>query len=185
MEPATTHAMKMRLSSPLLALAISLAGCDAPGVRLADAPSEALPSAQPPAQRAPTEPSPGVWGDAVAWRDWETALRIAKAENKSLCVVVYADWCPRCKELAPVFTTPEVASAAANLVMVRQDQDEHPAWLKEHLGSYGDSIPRILFLDPSGHVREDLQSGHPRFPYFYAPLVTDRLLANMHAASGR
>jgi hypothetical protein len=69
--------------------------------------------------------------------------------------------------------------------MVRQDQDENAPWLKERLGEYGRYLPRVLFLDPSGQVRADLQSGHPRYPYFYAPLVTDRLLANMRAASGR
>jgi thiol:disulfide interchange protein len=174
-------------SSPLLALAITLVGCEAPSIRSADTKGEepALVSAQSSSGRAPEKPGDSAWGNAIAWRSWDAALGTAKAENKSVCVVVYADWCPRCKELAPVFAQPEVASAAAGLIMVRQDQDEDAPWLKERLGEYGNYLPRVFFLDPNGQVREDLQSGHPRYPYFYAPLVTDRLLANMHAATRR
>jgi len=177
----------MHETSPslLLALAIALVGCDAPGVRSAEVPSEKPVSTKSSADRAPQKPGDIEWGNAIAWRDWDVALRTAKAENKSVCVLVYADWCPRCKELAPEFRKPEVVSAAAGLIMVRQDQDESAAWPEEKLGRFGKYVPRILFLDPNGEVREDLSSGHPRYPYFYAPLVTDRLLANMHTASRR
>ena len=125
------------------------------------------------------------WGDKIAWRSWESAQSIARSQRKSICVVVFAEWCPRCKELAPVFEQPAVASAATDLVMVHQDQDQPAAWLKDQLGAYGAYVPRVLFLSPDGKVREDLTSGHPRYPHFYAPLVTDQLVANMHAASAR
>lgn len=169
----------------LLALALALVGCEAPGVRSADAPGKERASTRK-SSPVPTPEKPGdiAWGGAIPWREWDEALRTAKAEHKPVCVVVYADWCPRCKELAPEFAKPEVVSAAAGLIMVRQDQDEAASWLQDKLGRYGRYVPRVLFLDPNGDVREDLQSGHPRYPYFYAPLVTDRLLANMHAASG-
>jgi len=174
-------------SSPLLALALAsaLVGCDAPGIRSADAPGTEPVAAKGSSSRATEKPRDIAWGNAIAWRDWDAALRTAKAEDKSVCVVVYANWCPLCKELAPEFAKPEVASAAAGLIMVRQDQDEGAPWLKERLGQYGNYLPRVIFLAPNGEVREDLQSGHPRYPYFYASLVTDRLLANMRAASRR
>jgi protein-disulfide reductase (glutathione) len=168
-----------------LAIAIALVGCDAPSIRSAEAPGKELVLAKSRSGRAPEKPGDIAWGHAIAWRDWDTALLTAKAEDKSVCVVVYADWCPLCKELAPEFAKPELASAAAGLIMVRQDQDEGAPWLKERLGPYGNYLPRVIFLDANGDVREDLQSGHPRYPYFYASLVTDRLLANMRAASQR
>ncbi|HEX5655970.1 MAG TPA: thioredoxin family protein [Polyangiales bacterium] len=176
----------MRMSSrlPPLALALALVACEAASIR-SDAPSEAVGATKSSAARAPEKPGDIAWGDAVAWRGWDEALRAARAENKSVCVVVYADWCPRCKELAPEFAKPEVASAAAGLIMVRQDQDDGAPWLTEKLGQYGNYVPRVFFLDPNGKVREDLQSGHPRYPYFYAPLVTDVLLANMLTVSRR
>lgn len=166
---------------------LSLVGCDPAPISSANAPREssALVAEKGRASAAPEKADHIAWSDAVTWRDWETALRMAKEENKSVCLVVYADWCPHCKELAPVFAQPAIASAAAGLIMVRQDQDADAPWLKERLGAYGDYVPRVLFLDPNGNVHEDLQSGHPRYPYFYAPMVTDRLLANMRAASRR
>lgn len=137
-----------------------------------------------PVSSAPTAPSSETdslaWGNAVQWRDWESAVATAEAENKPICLVVYASWCPRCKELAPVFQRHDIAHATANAIMVHQDQDAADAgWLQERYGAYGRYIPRILFLDPRGEVHEDLQSGHPRYPYFYAPMVADRLLQNL------
>ncbi|HEX2677705.1 MAG TPA: thioredoxin family protein, partial [Polyangiales bacterium] len=111
-----------------------------------------------------------AWGNAVTWQSWDSAQTIARKEGKPICLVVYANWCSHCKELAPVFSQPEVASAARELVMVHQDQDENPEWLTERFGSYGSSVPRVFFLAPDGKVREDLTSGHPRYPYFYAPM---------------
>ena len=177
--------MQKRSHSPLLALAVALIGCDAPSIRSAGDPGKELVVAKSSSERAPERPGDISWGSTIAWRDWDAALLAAKAQEKSVCVVVYADWCPMCKELAPEFGKPEVASAAAGLIMVRQDQDEDAPWLKERLGQYGNYLPRVIFLDPNGQVREDLQSGHPRYPYFYAALVADRLLANMRAASRR
>jgi protein-disulfide reductase (glutathione) len=173
------------MSSPalILALALALVACEASSIGSAPAPSEAPVEAKHNEDRASKEPSHIAWGDAIAWRDWDGALRAAKAENKSVCLVVYAEWCPMCKELGPEFARPDVAHAAEPLIMVRQDQDKAPPWLKERFGQYGDYLPRVLFLDPNGEVRTSLQSGHPRYPYFYAPLVTDRLIANMRAAS--
>jgi hypothetical protein len=173
------------LSLSQLTIAIVLVGCESPSIRAPDAPHEELVAPTSSSGRAPDKPGDLAWGSAIEWRDWDAALRTARLENKSVCVVVYADWCPGCKELAPEFARADVASAAAGLLMVRQDQDEGAPWLKERLGRYGSYLPRVFFLDPDGKVREDLQSGHPRYPYFYAALVTDRLLANMHAASKR
>ncbi|MET0285662.1 MAG: thioredoxin family protein [Polyangiales bacterium] len=168
----------MRPSSALV-LALALSGCDAPGLRAPPPPEPTTAAASP----TPTKPADIAWGTAIKWHEWDAAQRIAAAENKPVCVVVYADWCPLCKELAPEFTKPELVRAAAGLVMVRQDQDDKPAWLEQRLGKYGNYLPRVLFLDPNGSVREDLQSGHPRFPYFYASMVSDRLIANMRAAA--
>jgi thiol:disulfide interchange protein len=134
---------------------------------------------------AATSNSKMAWGDKITWHSWESAQALARSDGKPICVVVYAEWCARCKELAPVFATPEVASAAAGLVMVHQDQDEPAAWLTEKLGAYGNYVPRVLFLAPDGNVRTDLTSGHPRYPHFYAPMVADQLVANMRAARAR
>jgi thiol:disulfide interchange protein len=187
--------MRLKLHSWVsTALLVALLGCRAERVdgalaSTAELHSEAATTptaaAVPEAQPSGVPTSHMAWGDGITWRTWESALSVARTEGKAIGVVVYAEWCGRCKELAPVFATPEVASAARALVMVHQDQDEQPAWLKERLGAYGSYVPRVLFLSPDGKVRDDLTSGHPRFPYFYAPMITDKLVANMRAASAR
>lgn len=124
------------------------------------------------------------WGAAIDWKGWEEGLAAAQQHGRPLCLVVYANWCARCKELAPVFSQPQVAAMARGVVMVRQDQDEQPAWLRERFGELGGYVPRVLFLDPRGKLMPQYQSGHPRYPYFYSRHVADRLVANMYAAIG-
>lgn len=185
--PAEYAAERMRrtLAPAFFVLLIGLLGCRAE--RMAAAPEQSAPAVEEPPLNEPSlaPPSKLAWGDKIAWRSWESAQSIAKSQGKPICVVVYAEWCGRCKELAPVFAQLAVASAAADLVMVRQDQDKPAAWLKGQLGAYGDYVPRVLFLSPDGEVREDLTSGHPRYPHFYAPMVKDQLVANMRAAVSR
>ena len=48
------------------------------------------------------------WVDKLPWQTWEDGRRRAAEEGKVLCLVVYADWCPRCRELAPVFKNPQI-----------------------------------------------------------------------------
>jgi len=169
-----------------LVLLMAMLGCRAERIGAAPAPRGEEPAASHPAEQQPAgEPTHMAWGDKITWRSWDAAQASARSEGKSIGVVVYAEWCGRCKELAPVFASPEVASAAAGLAMVRQDQDKPAPWLHEQLGGYGSYVPRVLFLSPDGKVREDLTSGHPRYPHFYAPMVMDQLVANMRAASAR
>ena len=68
--------------------------------------------------------------------------------------------------------------------MVRQNQDAAPAWLTEQFGAYGNYVPRVFFVEPGGIVRADLVSGHPRYPYFYAPIALDPLIANLKQITG-
>ena len=106
------------------------------------APRAAAPEKKPPANAAKTTatrkktPSKGKsgrppikWQDDLTWLSWADARAKSAAEGKSICLVVYADWCPRCRELAPLFADPEVAKLAKGLIRVRQDQDARPDWL--------------------------------------------------------
>jgi thiol:disulfide interchange protein len=174
--------MRRTLAAAFSALIFGLLGCRAERI---SAPPEQAPAPEQ-ADEPSSPPASGLeWGDKIAWRSWESAQSLARSQGKAIGVVIYAEWCARCKELAPVFEQAAVARAAADLVMVHQDQDKPAAWLKDQLGAYGDYVPRVLFLSPDGKVREDLTSGHPRYPHFYGPMVADQLVANMRAASAR
>ncbi len=124
------------------------------------------------------------WEGPVAFTTWEAGQAKAKAENKPIMLVVYADWCPRCRELAPALQTAEVAALADKVVMVKQDSDERPAWLAPMTQQYGGYVPRIFLMKPDGSVREDLTSGHPRYPYFYTPRNADTLVKNLKTLAG-
>ncbi|MEZ4466068.1 MAG: thioredoxin family protein [bacterium] len=117
----------------------------------------------------------------MGWLDWEAGLARAQADKKPILLLVYADWCPRCRELTPVFSDPEVLALSKKLVMVRQNSDARPAFL-EKFDSLGGYVPRLFFLTPDGSLREDIGSGHPRYPYFYTPGQIDALKAAMRAA---
>jgi thiol-disulfide isomerase/thioredoxin len=97
-------------------------------------------------------------------------------------VLVYADWCPHCRALGPVFSDPEIEALATHLVMVRQNHDEDPPWLQPYNEKYGGYVPRIFFFDSTGKIRDDLTSGHPRYPYFYAAEASDLLKRSMRRA---
>ena len=45
-------------------------------------------------------------------------------------------------------------------------------------------MPRFFFLNPDGSLNEALNSGHPRFPYFFASQNVARLKAVMKRAKG-
>ena len=124
-----------------------------------------------------------AWGDSIAWAPWGEARDRSARENKPLCLVVYADWCPRCREMAPVFKRPKVLEASEKLVMVRQDNDARPEWLSAYadLGNY---VPRIFFFGPDGQLRRDITSGHPRYPHFYNARDVSALLSSMRKATG-
>lgn len=99
-------------------------------------------------------------------------------------VVVYADWCPHCRALGPVFADPEIEKLSKQFVMVRQNHDDSPAWLEPYNQKFGGYVPRIFFFDKNGKMREDLTSGHPRYPYFYAAEQPEFLKRTMRQAVG-
>ena len=155
----------------------------APAVKAAMAPAN-LPAPPEPAA-APAEHAPGVeWKGNVDWHGWSEGLSLAAKQSKPIMVLVYADWCPHCRALSPVFADPEVEALAKHFVMVRQNHDDDPEWLKPYNQKFGAYVPRIFFFDSGGKIRDDLTSGHPRYPYFYAAEAPDLLKRSMRRAIG-
>jgi protein-disulfide reductase (glutathione) len=122
------------------------------------------------------------WTNNIAWQTWEAGLAQAKASNKPIMVVVFANWCVHCKKLAPMFDAPELIELSKKFVMIKQNSDEDAAWLQGlRSGTY---VPRVLFLNTDGTLRTDYQSGNRRYPYFYTPEEAGALKGNMRRATG-
>ncbi len=120
----------------------------------------------------------------IHWQSWDAAQKAAAARKKGICLMLYADWCPHCRELAPAWKDPEVVKLAKGLVMVHQNVDERPEWLARKFGNLGSYIPRIFFLRADGSVQLEITSGNPKFPYFYQPQHLDALRASLAKAQG-
>jgi thiol-disulfide isomerase/thioredoxin len=121
--------------------------------------------------------------ELIQWQTWQDGLKKATAEHKGIGLLVFADWCPHCRELQPVFRDPETVRAAKSLVMIRQNADEAPPWLQQRFGQFGSYVPRLFFLHPDGTMAAEIQSGNQRFPYYYQAHQGDTLRAAMKRAT--
>jgi thiol-disulfide isomerase/thioredoxin len=138
-----------------------------------------------PAPAANAPQAHGVeWKGNIDWHTWDDGRTIASRDSKPIFVLVYADWCPHCRELGPVFADPQIEQLSKRFVMVRQNHDDDPVWLQPYNQKYGGYVPRIFFFESSGKLREDITSGHPRYPFFYAAEHSEFLKASMRRAVG-
>jgi thiol:disulfide interchange protein len=144
-----------------------------------DAPRRAEPDESVPP--APEANAMAIWPTSIDWTDYESGLAAAKKTNQPICLIIYADWCPKCRALAPALADPELVELSKSFVMIKQDQEAKPAWLEAY-SSLGTYVPRIFFLKPDGAVREEINSGHLRYPHFFAAQRIPALKAAMRAA---
>lgn len=81
------------------------------------------------------------------------ALAQAKAENKSVMLDFYADWCVSCKEMENyTFSDPSVQAALKDTVLLQADvtpNDELDKALYKHFNIFGP--PAIIFYDTQGN----------------------------------
>lgn len=69
------------------------------------------------------------------------------------------------------------------MVMIKVDQQQKPALL-QRFAAHGGYVPRVFFLAADGSLREDIHSGHPRYPYFFSSQSVGKLKAAMRKAIG-
>ncbi|HEY2513571.1 MAG TPA: thioredoxin family protein [Polyangiaceae bacterium] len=122
--------------------------------------------------------------EAIDWKAYDSALKLARKENKPVLLVVYTTWCPHCKNYSHVFDDPRVVDKARSFEMVKVDSDASP----EVAGKYtpdGGYIPRTFFLAPDGTLSADIHPARPRFQYFYDEQDPSGLLAAMDTALTR
>ncbi len=174
-----------RTSFALLLPLLALASCRSPE----EVPEGIRPeiSALPPAMRAArpaAKPAAAgeTWNAAqIDWQGYEGGLARAKAQNKPVCLVLYTNWCPHCRNYSHVFDDPRVVERAKDFVMIRANADDEP----EVAGKYakdGGYIPRTFFLAPDGGLWADIHAPRPKYLYFFDEKDPGSLLGAMETA---
>jgi thiol-disulfide isomerase/thioredoxin len=122
------------------------------------------------------------WNDAgIKWRPYEEALAAAKKEKKPVCLIVFTEWCPHCKNYSEVFHEPKVVEKSKKFVMVHVDKDKSPEVSKQYAVD-GEYIPRTYFLSSAGKVDPSIHAPREKFQYFYDEKEPASVLAGMDAA---
>ena len=124
------------------------------------------------------------WSTRIRWTEWAEARFESAESGKPICLVLYTDWCPRCRDLMPVFEDDRVVKAAKDLVMVKQNQDNRPDWLQQYSDT-GGYVPRILFFGADGELQAEITSGSRRYPYYYTARGVDALLGSIRKVVDR
>jgi protein-disulfide reductase (glutathione) len=117
----------------------------------------------------------------VDWQPFDTGLRRAREQNKPVCLVLYTEWCPHCRNYSRVFDDPRIVERARDFVMVRVDADAHGEIASKYAPD-GGYIPRTFFLGPDGEIDTTLRLPRPRYRYFYDERDPSSLLVAMEAA---
>ena len=92
-----------------------------------------------------------VWAKAIdwnnnkiEWNNYEEGISKAKAEQKPVMMVQYAEWCGYSKQFGKHFFKPEVIENSKNFIMVKVDVDQEP----EIAELYDvQAVPMTFFLD--------------------------------------
>ncbi len=91
--------------------------------------------------------------------DLERVLQKAKADNQSVMLDYYADWCISCKEMEAItFTNSEVGKAMCHFVLVQVDvtiNNQQSQNLLKRFGLFGP--PAILFFNGAGEEQKSLR----------------------------
>lgn len=144
------------------------------------APFGPLASLVPPEVRS-APPTAGWNAAAIDWQPYEAGMARARAQHKPVCLVLYADWCPHCRNYSRVFDDPGVTAKSREFVMIRVDSDKE-AEVNQRYMPDGKYVPRTLFLSPDGKLSEDIHAPRPKFLYFYDEHDPASLLAGMSEA---
>lgn len=83
--------------------------------------------------------------------------------------VIHKTWCGACKQLRPKFAeSTEIEELSKKFVMVNLQDEEEPS--DSSYAPDGGYIPRIVFADSEGTVKEELinEKGNPKYKYYYS-----------------
>ncbi|CAF1130901.1 unnamed protein product, partial [Brachionus calyciflorus] len=107
------------------------------------------------------------FGDGI---NWMTLKSTAEAEEKKpFFILIHKTWCGACQNLKESLRDSIKFKELSELFhMINLEDEEEPE--DDGYAPDGKYIPRLLFLDNSGHLNEDLinENGNPKYKYFYS-----------------
>ncbi|XP_029938395.1 anterior gradient protein 2 homolog [Salarias fasciatus] len=131
-------------------------------------------------QRIPQSLSRG-WGDQLNWaQTYEEALFLSRSRNKPLMVLFHLEDCPHSQAFKQAFNENDKIQRILDedFVVFNVIQET----VDQHLSPDGQYVPRIIFVDPSMTVRDDIIGRYSNRLYAYEPGDVKLLLENMKKA---
>jgi len=104
-------------------------------------------------------------GNELSWHGYEDGLNQLKATGSNGLMIIYADWCPTCREYSTLFNNHRVAQALQGVPLIRLNADEEPD-ICARFDLDGSYVPRTFALDSTGRVIQELKSDHPEYQYY-------------------
>jgi protein-disulfide reductase (glutathione) len=170
-----------------IAIALSFPACRAEppagGIQAETSAHSPVPARAQPAPVRAAAAGGESWNAAqIDWQPYEAGLAQARAQNKPVCLVLYTNWCPHCRNYSRVFDDPQVVERARGFVMIRANADEEPAVAGKY-ASDGGYVPRTFFLAADGTLDPEIHAPRPKFRYFYDERDPRSLLGGMETAA--
>ncbi|XP_029939458.1 anterior gradient protein 2 homolog [Salarias fasciatus] len=131
-------------------------------------------------QRIPQSLSRG-WGDQLNWaQTYEEALSLSQSTNKPLMVLFHLEDCSQCDALKQALAHDDEIQRILDedFVVLNVIQET----VDQNLSPDGKYVPRIVFVDPSMRVRDDIVGPYSNRLYTYEPKDMKHLLENMKKA---
>ncbi|XP_053483319.1 anterior gradient 1 [Ictalurus furcatus] len=118
------------------------------------------------------------WGDDITWvQTYEEGLTKMKESNKPLMVIHHSEECQYSQALKKAFVENKSIQKMAkeDFIMLNLVHETTDA----NMAPDGYYVPRILFVDPSMTVRNDITSKYTNRKFAYGPEDMDFLEENM------
>ncbi|CAJ1078813.1 anterior gradient 1 [Xyrichtys novacula] len=121
------------------------------------------------------------WGAGISWaKTYEEGLSKMIKSKKPLMVIHHRTDCPYSQELKKAFTANKSIQKMAKKDFIMLNLVEETP--DKNMAPDGYYVPRILFVDPSKAVRDDIRGRYSNHLFHYKPSDMDLLEENMKRA---
>ncbi len=120
--------------------------------------------------------SPINWNDnELNWYGYEEGIKQIKSTGKPGIFIIYADWCPTCKEYSTLFSKKSIVKNLEGLILIRINKDANPTISKDYSFD-GEYVPRTFALNNKGEIITKFYSDKAKYTYFIPPSSPEFLI---------